>query len=285
MMCNGLMNESINKTATLADIEPTTFVRFAEFCYFGNYRSALKAVPVITRSSDLARHLAAEGVVNHFCYYCGQGYFRVTENPHFPRCNSTCKSNTTFCVLCRSCPSVRSFDDRVCKGCATTYSLIIRQNPNQALWDDFKKQEFGAMGMLHRELRDYLQHQKKDEPSDDLIDHAKLWVFAECYDIPALRDLSLHKLHRDLVMFMLSERNSDELVDLLEYVATNTMESQHSDEGFTFGECTLRNLLLRYTICYTDILQGSKRFGKLLENGGSLARDYVRKLMQVSQIQ
>lgn len=134
------------------------------------------------------------------------------------------------------------------------YDTFISSSPkpNQALWEDIKKEEFGAMGMLHRELRDNLQHQKKDEPSDDLIDHARLWVFAECYDIPALRDLCLHKLHRDLVMFNLSERNSDEMVNLLEYIATNTMELQYSDEGFTSGECTLRNLLLRYTTCHTD---------------------------------
>lgn len=246
-MCNGSMNESINKTATLADIEPTTFVQFAEFCYFGNYRSALKAVPIFNRSSELARRLT-EGIYRNFCYDCGK---------------------------------VTNFHDGICKGCART--LVVGKNPSQTLWEDFKKEEFGAMGMLHRELRDYLQHQKKDEPSDDLIDHARLWVFAECYDIPALRDLCLHKLHRDLIMFNLSERNSDKLVNLLEYIADNTMESQHSVEGLTSGECALRNLLLRYTICHTDVLRGSKRFGKLLENGGSLVRDYVHKLMKVSQ--
>lgn len=44
-----------------------------------------------------------------------------------------------------------------------------------------------------------------------------------------------------------------------------------------------KNLLLRYTICHPDILRGSKSFGKLLENGGSLMKDYVHKLMQVSE--
>lgn len=282
-MCNGVMDESINKTATLAGIEPRTFIQFAEFCYFGNYRSALKAVPVFTRSSDLASRLIARGIDRHFCCYCGHGEYTITENPCFPRDSSTCMSKTTFCILCRSSPSVASFDDRICQRCARKYSLFVRQNPSQALWGDFKTEEFGAMSMLHSELRDYLQHQKKDEPSDDLIDHARLWVFAECYDIPALRDLCLHKLHRDLIMFNLSEHNSDGLVDLLEYIADNTMESQHSVEGLTPGECTLRNLLLRYTICHPDILRGSKRFGKLLENGGSLVKEYVHKLMQVSQ--
>lgn len=278
-MCNGVMNESINKTAALADIESRTFIQFAEFCYFGNYRSARKAVHAFPESADLARRLAEE-IDLHFCYYCGQGQFTITENQHFPRCASTCMSNTTFCILCRSCPSVGSL---ICDKCAREYSLFVHQTPSQVLWEHFKTEEFGAMGLFHYELRDYLRHQKKDQPSDDLIDHAKLWVFAECYDIPALRDLCMHKLHRDLIMFDLSERNSDELVNLLEYIADNTMESQHSVEGLTSGESPLRNLLLRYTVCHTDILRGSKRFGKLLENGGSLVRDYVHKLMEVSQ--
>lgn len=52
-MRNGMMNESINKTATLADLGPTTFVQFAEFCCFENYRSALKMISGITKSSDI----------------------------------------------------------------------------------------------------------------------------------------------------------------------------------------------------------------------------------------
>lgn len=138
------------------------------------------------------------------------------------------------------------------------------------------------MGMSHRKLRDYLRLQMKDEPSDDLTDHAKLWGFADCYDIPDLRGLCLHKLHRDLILFNLSEHNSDAFIKLLEYIGTETMELKEVEAGSTSHECSLRNLVLCYAICHTDVLLRSRSFQQLVEAGGSIVKDYLK--LQSSQL-
>lgn len=125
-----------------------------------NRRQELKTIPFIIKYPDFVRRLTAEGVVNH-CYYCGQGYFRISENPHFRRYALICMFNVTFCIFRRSYPSIRSFNDRICKRRATTYSSAVHQKSHQFLWKKSKKKEFDVMSMLHRELRDYLQHRKK----------------------------------------------------------------------------------------------------------------------------
>jgi hypothetical protein len=59
-------------------------------------------------------------------------------------------------------------------------------------------------------------------PSDNLAAHAKLWVFADCYDIAALKQLSLFKLHRDLCAFHLGLENATAFVDTIDFVYSNT---------------------------------------------------------------
>ena len=60
--------------------------------------------------------------------------------------------------------------------------------------------------------------------------HAKMYVFAEKYDIQPLRQLALYKLHRCLAIHTLFEERVSEITDLLKYVYANTAETKSETE-------------------------------------------------------
>lgn len=283
MMNNVVMNESLDRAAVLNDIEPETFIHFAEFCYKGNYWCALRPINFhFERESvvNLARRLSSTKLSHYYCHYCGEGPFEIPGNRQFPRCSSSCYSDKTRCVICCSLNSVRTADPRICRGCSTNYglNLPVQTTVSNDLWQDFKKKRLGCMGMNYHEVKEYLDRcTPKDEPTDALLSHARLFVFADRYDIQPLEELSIHKLHRDLVSFKLLPENIPELVALLEFTYANTMESDDDQENwqFTTTECRLKDLVIQYLVCNAELLQHLREFRNFLCKGGKIVDDYT----------
>lgn len=53
--------------------------------------------------------------------------------------------------------------------------------------------------------------------------HAKLYVVADTYDIPSLKQLSLHRLHATLKEFTLYPSRMNDIATLAKYVFENTL--------------------------------------------------------------
>lgn len=117
-----------------------------------------------------------------------------------------------------------------------------------------------------------------DPPSANLVAHAQLWVFAECYDIAKLRQLSLYKLHRDLCAFDLGRDFSKAVADAIEY-AYSEVSADGKEEKSAPGQ-ELRELLLAYAVCRADVLVDSEEFFDLLQRGSNFAGVFARAVVK-----
>jgi hypothetical protein len=142
-----------------------------------------------------------------------------------------------------------------------------------ALWQRLEARRYGAMGMSHNELRAHLKSMKpEDEPSDKLVYHAKLYVFATMYMIQSLKDLSLHKLSRDLEAFDFKGDSAGEFAELFRYVYVNTSGNDDTTVG-TGSE--LRDLVVTHAACQAELLVRNKAFLEVLEEGGEGASAFA----------
>ena len=116
-----------------------------------------------------------------------------------------------------------------------------------------------------------------DVPCNNLIAHAKLWVFAECYDILTLQQLSLFKLHRDLCAFKVGSESTKAFVDVLGYAYSNTAD-HNGEKELTEGKYGLRELVLAYAVCHADALVEIEDFMSLLQGTPGLVRDFTKAL-------
>ncbi|KAI9894747.1 MAG: hypothetical protein M1814_002104 [Vezdaea aestivalis] len=103
--------------------------------------------------------------------------------------------------------------------------------------------------------------------------HARLYVFADKYDIQPLRQLSLHKLHRTLVEFTLYSERTGDVVELVRYSYSNTTE--------TMSQCDdLTTLVIRYVACVVKDLAKDSEFRSLLREASSISEDLVVRLLE-----
>lgn len=103
--------------------------------------------------------------------------------------------------------------------------------------------------------------------------HARLYVFAEKYDIVPLRKLSVNRLHQTLCVFTLYKERVGDIVALMRYSYAHTVHrSQPGDP--------LRSLLIHYAACVVEDLVPSSDFKGLLKEPGELASDLVAKMIK-----
>lgn len=111
-----------------------------------------------------------------------------------------------------------------------------------------------------------------EDYTDVFLSHARLYVFAEMYDIQILKQLALEELHSTLANYTLYDSRADDIIALLRYVYANTS----SEEGDSGGQ-ELRKLLTDYMGCEMGILTKSGGFKDLMfEDGGDLLGDYMK---------
>lgn len=103
--------------------------------------------------------------------------------------------------------------------------------------------------------------------------HARLYVFADKYDIEALRDLSLSKLQQTLASFTLYKERVEDAVDLLQYCYANTLERVGKQDS-------LRVLVILYVACVVEKLAGNKRFQSLLREANAISVDLFSEMLK-----
>lgn len=106
----------------------------------------------------------------------------------------------------------------------------------------------------------------------EFLFHARLYVFAEMYDIQILKMLALEKLHSTFFNCTLYKSRVEDIVALLRYVYANT-----SCGG---GDGDLRKLLTNYMNCEMNILIKDTKFKNLMiENEEELLDDFMKMII------
>lgn len=104
------------------------------------------------------------------------------------------------------------------------------------------------------------------------LGHARLYVFAEKYDIPALQTLALYKLHRTLCIFTLYAARYGDIVELARYVYANTPSRPVMDP--------LREMLVQYIAYEATSVARCAQCRELVEENGSFASDLLRMVLE-----
>ena len=97
--------------------------------------------------------------------------------------------------------------------------------------------------------------------------HAKLYVIADTYDIPALKQLSLHRLHATLKQFTLYPSRFNDIATLAKYVFENTVPQD-----------TIRDLITLYYACVIEHAWKQDGLKSLIEQVPDFALGLISKM-------
>ncbi|KAM0271861.1 hypothetical protein ACHAQH_008961 [Verticillium albo-atrum] len=141
-------------------------------------------------------------------------------------------------------------------------------NKRSELWKAFKTRHY-----VETRIPMPIQNTEGEDYTGVFLSHAKMFVFADCYRIPALETLALHKLHQELVSFKLFESRIGDIVQLMRYAYDNTAQLDDSPGA-------LRDLVTGYAACQVKVLWTSTDFQNLFVSCGELAGDLFKETLK-----
>lgn len=113
-----------------------------------------------------------------------------------------------------------------------------------------------------------------EDYTEVFLSHARVYVFAEKYDIQLLKALALDELHGTLQNFDLHPERTGDIIALLRYSYANTGETADGVED-------MRTILRHYVAFEMDTLMKDNDFGDLMiEDGGALLGDFLKMVEQ-----
>lgn len=102
------------------------------------------------------------------------------------------------------------------------------------------------------------------------LSHARLYVFADQYDIQPLKTLALEELQLTLASFTLYPERTGDIIALMRYSYANTCEPVAGVED-------IRTMLTAYMSYEVDTLMKDKAFKDLMvEDGGALLGEFIK---------
>ena len=109
------------------------------------------------------------------------------------------------------------------------------------------------------------------EVSPKLLIHAQLFIFADKWLISALKELALHRLHRDICEYQIGRDEGAELVRLLRCCFANESKSEPNNGAFP----ELKELVCAYAGCMSEELLQYKQFRGLIQQSGEIALQFI----------
>lgn len=275
VLMSGGMQESVDRQAVLEEIEPQTFVLFAEYAYTGLYRVPETSSDIKTPDVQVSPHKLPEHLYCQFCSrqigHCHRGFGLVVCT------TSLCGLGARKVQYCKGCgisPIAAPAID-LCSNCL----LDIDSTGDQL--GRFGKREYPVDGMSHAEAKEHLAKLRPvDHPTSEVSHHAKLYVFANMYLIGGLKQLCLHKLHRDLMVLEPKEDNVSAVIELLEYTYDNTAKEEDNSEGVGIE---LRELVMAYAASRAFELINFEKFREMLTKGTDLVADFTVQALGASK--
>ena len=271
---NGQMSEARNGEADLKDIDEGTFVRFIEWAHRGYYTAAeftrveMEEQP---HESEIQDHVEIEAPPQEVL----QSSWDQTPAP------------AEEDALASSPPPDIEPDQPLQFGRPHKKG---KKSKDFGYWGmQVEHSEYDATPRNKRELKEAFIRRKptvrqdalqvppplpnqssEEDYTDVFLSHARLYVFADKYDIQALKDLALDELHATLKIYDLYPTRTGDITELLRYAYANSSDSPEGVED-------LRTLIMQYVSYEMDTLIDDEGFKDLMiENGGPLLGDFLR---------
>lgn len=109
----------------------------------------------------------------------------------------------------------------------------------------------------------------QEDYTEVLLSHARLYVFAEKYDIQPLKKLSRQKLQHTLAIYTLYPERVGDITTLLKYVYANTSETIDGIED-------IRTMLAHYVGTEMDTLIKYGEIKDLMLDNGEMLGDFLK---------
>ena len=248
------MAEAQNGFATLKEVDKDTFVRFIEWANKGYYTAA-EFTTVVEDGSDSER--VAEKAVQRTDISAVEDDGQMFPDPEVLPEPATIDEYDTW-----SGPWGTSLK----KGKKTKRAP---RTAKEAIWHSF----ISRRPVIRKSAIEVPPPRGNKSPaevySDVFLSHARLYVFAEQWDIQELKMLALDELHATLAIYTLYTERTSDIINLLRYVYCNTSEPSERVEN-------LRTLVTQYVGCEMDILADDEDFKNLMiKDGGPLLSDFL----------
>lgn len=274
------MREAKEQCVSWEDTDEKTFIRFGEWAYTGDYTpgepeillDASQIAPSQQDSADAAdvadvpqdqpmvnslrllldlSNEDLDGPSTH-CNGYAWGYSThqyactMCKGSHYPSACPKCRVHRhTFCAECRKGPAMAS----------TTHRMMYKFDSN----DGYISQVAIQTPRVNED--------RCEDFTEVYLSHAKLYVLADKYDIPELRQLCLHYLHATLITFNLYPDSIEDIINLVKYAFKNTVERDK-----------LRNLLVQYCACCTKDITKSALFQDLVAECPDFGSDMMKEI-------
>lgn len=272
------MSEAKEDCVRLEDVEESTFIRFSQFAYTGDYIAA--DPEILIDSSTIA--LTPSKLTPDFDF---DGPVAVASK-NFPLSDLEPLEPMDIPPPPEPLPETEhdldQFDDQEKKRATDDFWGVAWTKPKMEAKDKMgklaKKKKLGKCFETKswNAPRPSFHPRQNCESCEDytgvFLCHARLYVFAEKYDIAPLKKLSVNRLHQTLSVFTLYKERVGDIVALMRYSYANTVHRSSSDDP-------LRSLVIHYAACVVENLVPSSDFKALLEEPGELARDLVVKMI------
>lgn len=176
-------------------------------------------------------------------------------------------------VACLRC--CREYSTEKCQ-CGSTFSdcgACVAENERPAL---IKRRELihefmDTSGTMYPTSTSVFSARKNTEGCEDytgvFLCHAKLYVVADTYDIPALKQLSLHRLHATLKEFTLYPSRMNDIATLAKYVFENTVP-----------EDKIRDMITMYYACIVEDARKQDGLKSLIDEIPEFAFGLINKM-------
>lgn len=217
-LVNGGMKESIQRRVVWDDVDEEVFTRFSQFVYTGDYDEATpskREAEAITPCRETPRRLKPGSILP-------RGKLRNQET----------NSRVTPVGFSLS-HGMRALSGE---------SENVSPEKNKLLWDKFQ-----ALYPSPSSQPISTPKSASYDYTDVFLNHARIYVFADCYGIDPLQTLALHKLRRALVPFDIYVENCDDIIQLVQYCFEHTINKGGQVDR-------LRALVCLYTACKVERL-------------------------------
>ena len=236
-MINGSMSEAQDGVAVLPDVDRDTFLRFIRWAYTGTYCAAefsAKQKYKCPPSAVASKESEKPKEVNIFGQYQTPIFYNEIGSP---------------------------------------FQLVTNEEEVKNPKKQFAKLKY-VVDETHVSVPKPRSNNGPGENYTEVfLSHARIYVFAEKYDIRPLKSLALQQLHSTLTIFKLYPERVGDISALLRYAYDNTAELQYGTEP-------LRALLTQYMGCEIGVLARDGEFQKsLLEDGGAMLGDFLKMVV------
>jgi hypothetical protein len=292
----GPMTEAMERCALFEDIDKETSVRFCEYDYTGDYPVPSPGIVTVSQDTESRNGINEEQTISSSVPGLESEVPPQEEQPREDLMNETddnlhAKDKVPEPIDEFHTQSPQQLVD-------TTSSWLTRKKDKKKASQSAL--DFGSFGQTHtfagfdtphpqqRSKKDTLcedfrmaysswdgpvfEPYKNCDPSESFTEiflcHARLYAFADRYQIDSLRTLVLYKLRRTLAAFRLFPERVPDIFELVQFSYANTREPDD-----------LRNLVTEYVVCFIEYLVPYAVWGSLLEKVDSFAAEVLTKVL------